>query len=204
MTFALPAAPGWLTLIVSTTLRMRLAARLAAFVGLRRIFTVPARPAVAWPRATMTVEAAAKPRVAMRAAEAPPFRCSLARDLLGDRGGGVDAPGPGSRDLERQALGERGAGGRAGKRTLIVFGRRRALAPPSRRRPDRRRATADAAGDVVTSAPPKLGCGRWRDDVGRGGQRAGVGAGGHVRHARDLEPWSSVQAICEPSGENVA
>jgi len=42
-TVALPAAPGWLTLIVSTTLRIRLAARLAALVGLRRILTVPAR-----------------------------------------------------------------------------------------------------------------------------------------------------------------
>jgi hypothetical protein len=30
LTVALPAAPGWLTLIVSTTLRIRLAARLAA------------------------------------------------------------------------------------------------------------------------------------------------------------------------------
>ena len=111
----MPAAPGWLTLIVSTTLRIRLAARLAALVGLRRSFTVPARLAFAWPRATVTVEAAAKPRVAMRAAEAPPLRRSLRADLLGDRGGGVDAPGLRRADLEREALGERGARGLAGE-----------------------------------------------------------------------------------------
>ena len=46
LTFALPAAPAWLTLIVSTTLRIRLAARLAALVGFSRSFTTPARP---WP-----------------------------------------------------------------------------------------------------------------------------------------------------------
>jgi hypothetical protein len=74
---AVPAPPAWLTLIVSATLRIRLAARLAARVGLRRTFTAPARLACAWPRATVTVAAAAKPREAMRAAAALPRRRSL-------------------------------------------------------------------------------------------------------------------------------
>ena len=58
MTLALPAAPAWLTLMVSVTLRISSAARLAALVGISFSFTTPAPLAVALPRAT-TVAAAA-------------------------------------------------------------------------------------------------------------------------------------------------
>src|SRR3954447_26195359 len=72
--------------MVRTTLRIRFAARLAAFVGRRRSLTVCARLAVAWPRATTTVEAAAKARLQIRAAPAPlapAFSRSLRATLAG-------------------------------------------------------------------------------------------------------------------------
>src|SRR4051794_41529058 len=116
--------------MISTTLRIRLAARLAALVGLRRIFTMPARLAFAWPRATVTVEAAAKPRVAMRAAEAPPRRRSLRATLLAIAAEASMRPALSAPTLSVRPLANAARVALPERRTRIALGVPAGLAPP--------------------------------------------------------------------------